>query len=74
VADAFSGVTNEQLLNMQVAMILACGRSKPVLARRRQQWFCFLNRVLQIEANNRGIASIAPPVHAGDLPPGPQAL
>lgn len=62
-------ITDTQLYNLQLALQLQCGRSHSTQRRRRQAWFCFLSRVLQVEADLRGVPVPAAPFHAGDLPP-----
>jgi len=70
----FDGVSNIDLQHMQLALNLACSRAKPVLAHKRENWFCFLGTRLQIEATNRGLGIPVPPFRTGALPRGPQAL
>lgn len=67
-------LTDEELLNLMLALRLGCGRSKTAFKRRRELWYCFGFRVLKTEADLRGLPSPTGPVHGGDLPPGPPAL
>jgi len=65
----FSQLTDLQLVNAQLALSLACGRSHQSLAHRRQEWFCFLFKVFDLERQARGLPVPAPQTHAGDLKP-----
>ena len=70
----FDGVDDVTLVNYQLALQLACNRAKPVMAHKREQWFCALGKVLQLEATARGLTPLAPPYRTGALPRGPQAV
>jgi hypothetical protein len=65
-------IGDTDLQHMLLALQLACGRAHGVVAHRRQGWFCFLFRVLRVEADLRGLPPASPHAHLGDLPP--QAL
>jgi hypothetical protein len=65
----FRDVSDEQLLQLQLALALACGRSHQSLTRKRQNWFCLLGRILKIETDFRGLPTPPPPYHASNLDP-----
>jgi len=67
-------MTDEQLLQAQLALKLACARSHSTARKKKQQWYCFTFRALDLEAQERGLESVTAPYHAGDLGPGPSAL
>jgi hypothetical protein len=64
-----SDITDEQLDTLMLVLELACGRSHQTSRRKREQWYCFLNRVLQTEATLRGLPIPAAPFHAASVPP-----
>lgn len=70
----WSPLTDQQLFELQVLMQLACGRSHGALSKRRQQWFCWLGRVLKAEADLRGLPSPTAPFHAAQVSPPPLSL
>lgn len=53
--NTLSGLTDEQLWNAQLLLILACNRAKSSITRKREQYFCYLGRVLKVEADLRGV-------------------
>lgn len=54
MADPLSTLTDEQLFNSQLSLVLACGRSHSSLKQKHRQYFCILFETLKIESNNRG--------------------
>lgn len=69
MADPLSTLTDLQLQQAQLALQLACGRSHGALAHRRQGWYCFLGRVLDIERQARGLPAPPPTAHVSELQP-----
>jgi hypothetical protein len=53
--NTLSGLTDEQLWNAQILLSLACTRGKSSITRKREQYFCYLGRVLKVEADLRGV-------------------
>lgn len=53
--NAIAELSDDQLWNAQLLLSLACGRAKSSITRRREQYFCFLGRVLKAEADLRGV-------------------
>lgn len=64
-----SYLTNSQVSNTQLMLALACGKSHRTLTKKRRQYFCHLQRALEIEADLRGLPQVRPPYHAGDVEP-----
>jgi hypothetical protein len=65
--DALTDLSDQQLWNAQVLASLACGRAHSSLTRRREQYFCFLERVLKVEADLRGLPSPTSDARTKDL-------
>jgi hypothetical protein len=55
--DAVGDLSDAQLWNAQLLLSLACGRAHSSITRKREQYFCFLERVLKVEADLRGLPS-----------------
>jgi predicted cobalt transporter CbtA len=55
VGNAVEDLTDQQLWNAQLLLSLACGRAHSSITRKREQYFCFLQRVLKVEADLRGV-------------------
>jgi hypothetical protein len=49
-----STLTDQQLDDLQVALALACGRTKSALRDKHRVHFCAAFRVLHLEQDNRG--------------------
>jgi hypothetical protein len=73
-ADPFASFSDDQLQIASVALQLACGRTKTVLSKKRNLWFCIVNEAIVVEAANRGVAIPVGPHHVSAVPPGPPAL
>jgi hypothetical protein len=58
--NALDELTDEQLWNLQVLLNLGCGRAKSSITRRREQYYCFLGRVIKVEADLRGVPQPGP--------------
>ena len=58
--NTLSGLTDEQLWNAQLLLTLACTRAKSSITRHREQYFCYLGRVLKAEADLRGVPQPGP--------------
>lgn len=67
-------LTDPELQQLMLALQLGCGRSHGVTKRQREQWFCFLFRVLKVESDLRGLPTPGPSAHSGDLHPPTRAL
>jgi hypothetical protein len=65
--NTLSDLTDEQLWNAQVLLSLACSRGKSSITRKREQYFCYLGRVLKVEADLRGVAQPGPGARTVDL-------
>ena len=48
-------LTDHQLWNLQLLLSLGCGRAHSSITRKREQYFCFLSRVIKVEADLRGV-------------------
>ena len=55
---------DQALYETQLAMALACGRSRSTLREKHKTRFCFMQSVLNVEAQNRGKPSPQPPYKA----------
>lgn len=53
--NTLSGLTDEQLWNAQLLLALACTRGHSAITRKREEYFCYLGRVLKVEADLRGV-------------------
>jgi hypothetical protein len=60
--DTIHELTNDQLFNGQVLLTMRCTRNKATERNRRREYFCYLGRVLKVEADLRGLPS--PPATA----------
>lgn len=49
-----SQLTDQQLFDTQLTLILLCQRSKSALRQRHRTFVCGLTSILQLEADNRG--------------------
>jgi hypothetical protein len=65
----FDLISDTQLEQLMLMLQLGCGRSKQTMSKKRQLWFCFLFRVLAVEADLRGLPTPTAPFHAGDVKP-----
>lgn len=66
-----STLSNADLWNSQLALLIACGRSHSSLKGKHKQYFCGLAQVLKIESIQRGKAFPTTPISAdAKLPPG----
>jgi len=65
--NSLDDLTNEQLFNAQLLLQLGCGRAKSSITRKREQYYCFLARVLKVEADLRGLPSPGPDDRTGQL-------
>lgn len=74
VADPFASISDDDLQTASIALQLACGKTHGVLVKKRAGWYCFVNKVLIVEAANRGIPIPVGPHHVSALGKGPQAL
>jgi hypothetical protein len=54
VGNAITDLSDVQLWNAQVIALLGCGRARSGITRKREEYVCFLNRVLKVEALRRG--------------------
>lgn len=55
---------DQSLADSQLALALACGRSKSSLKQKHRQKFCFLMQALKAEADQRGTPTPVPPYKA----------
>ena len=67
-------LTDSEILQLRLALQLACGRGKMPLTRKRRLWFCFLFNVFNVEANLRGLPQPPAKTHMGDLAAPTRAL
>jgi hypothetical protein len=65
--DEVGDLSDEQLFNAQLLLNLACGRAHSAVTRKRQQYFCYLARVLKVEADLRGVPSPPDDARINDL-------
>ena len=65
--NSLSDLSDAQLWNAQLLASLACGRAHSSITRKREQFFCFLQRVLKVEADLRGLPSPPPEARIADL-------
>lgn len=67
-------MTDNDLLQLRLALQLACGRAHGTLVKKKQQWFCFLFTIVKVETDLRGLPQPPSKVHTADLRPPPQSL
>jgi len=60
-------LTNDELWNSQLLLLLTCGRSHSPLRQKRRAYLCSLATLLKNEADHRGLPSPSAPYHPGDL-------
>lgn len=65
--DALADLTDQQLWNTQLLLDLVCTRFKSGTTRQRRQYFCYLARVLKVEADLRGLPSPSSDSRLADL-------
>jgi hypothetical protein len=65
--NTLSALTDEQLWNGQILLALACNRGHSSITRKREQYFCYMGRVLKVEADLRGLASPPTTARTADL-------
>lgn len=58
---------DSQLWNTQLLLALACSRAHSSITRKREQYFCYMGRVLKVEADLRGLPSPPPEARIADL-------
>jgi hypothetical protein len=67
VGDEIGDLSDDQLWNGQLLLHLACGRAHSAVTRKREQYFCYLARVLKVEADLRGVPQPGDDARIADL-------
>jgi hypothetical protein len=66
--NVIAALTDTELFDVQLAVALACGRSRSALApQHRRQHYCFLFETLKLESDYRGVPAPTSPYRPGDF-------
>lgn len=67
LGNTLASANDLELRNAQLLLEIACTRGKSSITRKREQYFCYLGRVLKVEADLRGLPPLPDFPRVADL-------